>query len=141
MFVYVSSDVDSGNYFHGNTPTSFRVKLPGRINFLPQGKWEVALLDIDLPRPLDKYNSIYVCINSSICKPSPFNSSLTPILNRVYFNQISRGAPVYFDNPRYIPLSVDSLDIIDIYLTDSSGANPSFKQGKVNGTLHFRLIE
>ena len=140
MFVYISSDVDKENYFPGNTPTSFRVKLPGRVTFRPQGQWEVALLDIDLPRPIDKYNAIYITINSSICKPSPVNAILAPVLNRVYFNQINRGAPVHFDNPRYIPLCVEGLDIIDIYLTDNTGIYPSFKQGKVNGTLHFRLI-
>lgn len=135
MYIYISSE-QSDNYFQDNTSVAFRIKLPRRLRLSPRGQWSIAVLDIDLPRLSDDYKSNYLFIHCNSCEPSVYNSSLSPILNRLYFYQFSKGKPVTFDTPRYVPLTIDSMDTIDIYLTDSDGNSPSFKPGHVACTLH-----
>ena len=135
MYLYVSSG-QSDQFFLVNTTSAFRVILPKRLNLTPRGRWRVAILDIDLPRFQDNYKTAYITINSSVCEPSFVNTALRPTLNRVYFNDLLRGRPVTFDSPRYVKLTGDGLDVIDIYLTDSNGESPSFTRGTVACTLH-----
>ena len=135
MYLYISSE-QSDNYFTDNTSTRFRVRLPKRLNLDPRGGWHMAVLDLDLPRLQEGYKTAYLTINSRVCEPSFVNTALTPTLNRVYFNDVHRGCPVTFDSPRYVKVTTDVLDVLDIYLTDSKGATPSFKTGTVSCTLH-----
>ena len=138
MYIYLSSN-QSDNFFIGNTASGFRVKLPKTLYLHGKSQWYLAILDIDLPPFSNTYKTNYITINSSICEPSTVNTSLFPILNRVYFNQLSKDNFVVFDTPRYVRLSVDVLDTIDIYLKDSTSNAPSFDEGQVSCTLH--LVE
>lgn len=137
MYLYISSE-QSDDYFTDNTSTRFRVRLPKKLNLTPRGQWSIALLDVDMPKCLENYKTTYITINTNICEPSLVNTVLRSTLNRVYFNDVSKGRPVYFDNPRYVKITTDFLDVIDIYLTDSEGNIPSFKQGPVSCTLHLQ---
>ena len=135
MYLYITSE-QSSRYFTDNTNTRFRVRLPKKLDLTPKGQWCIALLDIDMPRFEEDYKTSYLTVNSNICEPSYVNTSLIPTLNRIYSVEMSRGRPVYFDNPRYVKITSDFLDVIDIYLTDSKGDSPSFKDGDVICTLH-----
>ena len=137
MYLYLSNN-QSDQLYSGNTASMFRIKLPTKIDVQPRGEWEVAILDIDLPALSEKYSPSYITINSKICISSVFNSTMRPMLNRVYGNELLKGSPHYFDCPRYVPLSVESLEHVDIYLIDSKGITPSFKEGQVSCTLHIR---
>ena len=135
MYIYISSD-QSGSNFQGNSPGSFRVKLPRQLQLTPQGSWNVAILDINLPKPPADYKPAYLTINSSMCQPSFVNGTQAPVLHKIYYSQFKNGKPLTFDNPRYVPVITDSLDIIEIYLTDSNGALPTFEKGHSACTLH-----
>ena len=135
MYIYLSSK-QSDNFFIGNTSSGFRVKLPKALYLHEKSRWYLAILDIDLPMFNSTYTTDYITINSSISEPSTVNTALCPILNRVYFKQLSNGNPVIFDTPRYVKVTVDMLDTIDIYLRDSSNNPPSFREGQVSCTLH-----
>jgi len=135
MYIYLSSD-QSDSYFTANNTATFKVKLPKTIHLSDNSKWSIAILDIDLPRFSDGYKTDYITINSPICEPSIVGNTLSPILDKVYFWYVSKGKPVTFATPRYIPLSVNVLDTIYIYLRDSTGHAPSFKAGHLTCTLH-----
>ena len=135
MYIYLSSN-QSDNFFIGNSPAGFRVKLPKVLYLSEKSHWHLAILDIDLPQFNQSYTTDYITINSSLCEPSVLNGSLCPILNRVYVKQLIKNSSVFFDAPRYVRLSVDVIDTVDIYLRDSTGNIPSFKEGTVSCTLH-----
>lgn len=141
IYIYITSD-QSDNYFHGNTPSSFRIKLPRRL-FLAHDSsvWYVALLDISFPNLKEGYKPTYITIHSNICQTSIVNGSQAAVLQRVYKGQLSEGMHVTFDSPRYIPVSVDSADTIEIYLTDYTGTTPSFQEGQSSCTLHITKFE
>jgi len=135
MYIYLSSNQSDG-YFTANDTATFRVKLPKTIHLSDNSEWCIAILDIDLPRFSDGYKTDYITINSPICEPSIVCNTLSPILDRVYFWYVSKGKPISFVTPRYVPLTVNVLDIIDVYLRDSAGNAPSFKTGHLTCTLH-----
>jgi hypothetical protein len=135
MYLYVSSD-QSDSFYHGNSPTAFRIKLPRRIDLNPSKKWTIAILDIELPQLLDSYKPRYITVNTNVCQPSFSNSSQAPILQRLYYNQLKKKGACIFDHLRYIPVTADSLDSLSIYLTDDQGGEPSFKSGHSYCTLH-----
>ena len=135
MYIYVSSH-QSNEYFTDNTAVAFRVRLPKRLNLQQSWEWSLAILDISLPKFTDEYKTDYITINSRTCEPSIVNTALQPILNRIFTKELQEGSPVTFDTPRYVRLTQDILDTVDIYLTDSQGRAPSFTPGHVSCTLH-----
>ena len=140
MYVYASSD-QSDAFFHGNSPTAFRVKLPRRLHMSPARQWSLAILDIDLPELTDGYKPSFITVNTNICETSFINCSQAPILQRLYYNQLVTNKPHIFDHLRYIPITADTLESLSIYLVDSSGARPSFKDGHSSCTLHIEKSE
>ena len=136
MFIYLSSDANT-DYFNDNSPSSFRIKLPRNVQLKPLGKWTVALLDIHIPPFAQNYKPHHLSILSSICKPTAVNSTLKPVLQRLYAEDITDW-PVTIKVPRYVTINSDSLDNIDIYLLDNLGNSPSFADGKLTCTLHIK---
>lgn len=135
MYIYTSSS-ENPDYFTGNTATDFRVKLPKTLHKRHNTQWSLALLDIHIPDFSTNYTTDYITVGTPVCEESIDNASLRPVLNRVYASQLETERFLTFDSPRYIRLTVDTLDTIDINLTDSTGGKPSFAQGRVTCTLH-----
>ena len=133
--MYLSSDSCREIYPY-NTANDFRVKLPQTLQLHSAEKWTIAILDIDLPRLEDEYKPHYITLESSVCTPSVYTNGLRPVLQRLYFSQIKKGSPIIFSNPRYVPLNTSTIDVLDMYITDSSGRKASLKQGAVECTLH-----
>lgn len=138
MYIYTTS-LENPSYFSGNKPSHFRVKLPKTLRRTQGHQWRMALLDICIPEFSDKYTTEYITVNCNICEESIDNTTLKPILNRLYTKQMTHGRVVTCDNPRYVSVTVSVLDTLDINLTDSQGGQPSFAKGNVSCTLH--LIE
>ena len=136
MFVYLSSDANTSHY-DDNSSTSFRVKLPSIVQLKPLGGWSVALMDIRMPPLADNYKPGHLSVLSSICKPSVVNSTLKPVLQRLFLEDV-KDWPVTIKVPRYVQINCESLKEIDIHLIDSEGNPPSFQPGKLTCTLHIK---
>lgn len=136
-FLYLSSDASKDLYRDNNT-ASFRVKLPSKIILDNPAKWSVALLDVDLPKTDESYKCQYITFQSSLCSPTVHNEKLQPIMERFYYTEIRAGRPIRIDRPRYVPVNMSSIDVIDVDIISDTGAHPSFKPGQANCTLHLR---
>lgn len=133
MYIYLNSD-GCKKFFSGNSVTSFRTILGKTLHL--KGKWEVAILDIDLPNFEAGYNTDFITVNTHICQESVFDDSLRPILLRVYKHELRRALRVTY--PMYVPINTDTLASIGLYLKDSSDNEPSFSRGHLRCTLHLR---
>lgn len=109
--------------------------LPKTI--LDYGTWSVGLLDIFLPQTSNSFTSKYIDVLTHICRPGIVNTTLSPILNRIYIPQMLNNGYVSFDTPKYIPVSMSPVDFIDIILVDDKGQGISFEDSTLTCTLHF----
>jgi len=135
--LYLSSRSDLQLYPE-NTSASFRVRLPDPIKIPESEKWTIALLDLDLPRCESSYKPSFITIHSTLCTSSVLGPARQPVLQRVYYQDIKSGRPFRFETPRYVPLNVAFLEVLDVSLYDEQGQRPTFKTGVLNCTLHLR---
>ena len=140
-YLYLSSD-DSLNYFSGNTPADFFVKLPH--SFILEGLWECALVQFQFVHeffsdpPLD----LFVC--ADICSESFMKDSKPPVLRRIH-NSYSPSDPSnvvesQISNLFYIPIIKEFVDVIHVYILDKNKDLVSFSKGPSSVTLHFRRV-
>ena len=135
MYIYIDSS-NSTPYFDDNTVTSFRIKLPKQLKLY--GRWEVALVEIDLPSLAANYDTDYITVNTSLCTESVINGGLRPMLRRLYRDQLRHGRIITFSKPYYVPVNADEVDVIAIYLIDASNGKPAFLTQQLYCTLHVR---
>jgi hypothetical protein len=141
MYFYISS-VQQPLYFNENSSNSFRVKLPVRLSAQTGEDFELALLDIQMPAFTPKSVPQYITINSQICQPSVLESHLQPVLYKLSVDlKDADKNSITIDQPRYIPLNVRDVDVLDIYIKDSDGQPASFAEGHTSCTLHLRRTD
>ena len=135
MYIYLSSDA-SEKYFPDNKPFTFRTRLdyPAKL----YGEWEIALVDISLPRFQAEYKPEYVVITSSICNNSFYNNSQSQILDRLYASELRPSGVLRIPRPKYIRINTETAYTIDLHIFDEQGSHPSFRQGVSHCTLHIR---
>ena len=129
MYVYLTSN----EFVNGKC----RFVLPKGIAENTDVIWNVALLDIMLHNINIAENCKFIDILTPICKPGIVDTRLLPILNRIYTHQMIQDGYVKFDTPKYIELSMASLDFIDVILVDDRGHALSFEPSSLTCTLHF----
>lgn len=134
LYLYLSSD-SSQRIFPNNRPCKFIIRLPEVIR-LQEGKWCIALLDIDFPKFDEDYKPAYVTVETNICEASVYGDIYRPVLHRFYFNEIRKSQPVTIGIPRYIPVSVLNASQLEIHITDDSKNYVSFRAGATRCTLH-----
>lgn len=137
LYLYISSK-SCEHLYPDNDSSNFRVRLPTVIRLQGTKPWSVALLDIDLPKPETDYKPVYIVLSSSVCAPTVYHTTLQPVLQRIYFQEIKSGKPLRFEAPRYVPVNIASLEIFDLCIFDDKGQRPSFKSGHLSCTLHLR---
>ena len=130
FYVHLSSE-DSKTYFPGNDVGTFTVKLPEILQL--KGSWEMALCAIDLPKVKKKPHRILVC--SDICVESIYGEKRLPLL-RVITGRI----PTSFQPLQYIPVRIQEVERITVYIKSGSGETLSFPKGSTSCTLHFRNV-
>ena len=135
MYIYIDSDKNQ-DVFPENRNNDFRIKLPKELRL--QGKWEVALIEVDLPKITNDYDPKYFILCTPACTENAFNDSLKPILRRVYRDQIRQNKHIHYEKPIYVPIIVDSLDIFHLYIRDDQNEPPSFQNGPSYCVLHLR---
>ena len=129
FYLHLSSE-DSKTYFPGNDTETFTLKLPEILQL--KGCWEVALCAIDLPSV--KPQRILIC--SDICGESIYGEKRLPLL-RVITGRI----PTSFQPLQYIPLRIQEVERITIYIKSGSGETLSLPKGSTSCTLHFRHVK
>ena len=128
FYVHLSSD-DSKEYFTENNSSKFTVILPEQLHLT--GSWEVALCAISYPKLRPKPNKILIC--SDICSESIIGEKRLPLLE-----VITGKLPASFYPRQYIPVRVQEVNQISVYIKDGSGALASFNRGTSMCTLHFK---
>lgn len=129
FYITLRSD-DSLLLYPTNSTTHFRVELDGMIHM--DDRWMLGLSDITINST--KQEDLYIC--STVCQDSHVGSGKMPLLRRICakFKQFS------FQNIHYIPVRMCELKTVDIYIKDRSGEFPSFVEGTVVITLHFKRL-
>lgn len=138
MYIHVS-DKQTKSFFTSNKICDFRVKLPYTLNFEAPFKYEIALLDISMPKLKKGSVFDYMTININIGDTSIINLDQEPILQRLYKSKITETMD--FVAPRYIPVTACIVDIFHIYLRDNKYSELSFEDGTLYATLHIRKCE
>lgn len=128
----VLKSTDSASTHSDNKPYNFRVRLPRSLPLT--GEWTVELTEFcndSIGRLSDKEIFVYC----SICEDTIIGECQGPLLRRIYLidskNQI-------FSRPYRIPLRINDLTDLHIYIKDKNGGDASFLTGDSTVTLVFR---
>ena len=128
FYVHLSS-ADSKSYFSENLPSRFTTKLP-EVLFL-EGHWQVALCSISTPKLKRKTDRTLIC--SDLCGESIIGQRRLPLL-RVVTGRI----PSSFKHLYYIPVRLNEIDRITVYIRTEKLDEVSFADGILTCTLHFK---
>lgn len=137
MYLYVS-DKDDSELFADNSVSSFRVKLPKRLEFCRGDMWELAVLDAQFPLFQDGYVAKYLVLLCNVVDVCIFRNRLVPVLSRLYFKQVEGGVSFEVQVPRYVSVNVENLDILEFRVVDDKFGEPRFEEGGVDFSLHLR---
>ena len=129
FYVHLSS-ADSKQYFSKNDTPRFTVKLPEILHL--KGQWEVALCTISIPKTKPKQKKL-VC--SDLCGESIIGEKRLPLL-RVLTGRI----PTSFEPLQYIPVRLQDIEHVTIYINSETGYSASFVSGDCDCTLHFKHV-
>jgi hypothetical protein len=138
MYIYIASDT-STHLFTGNKPASFIYKLPKTIRFFDSNVWEVSLLDLKTPDFLQGYLGESITLMVDICDMSMYGNEMRPVLARVNRNPKSPSGISFIPHTdRYVTVTRETIEYINLYLCDELGREPSFTDGVLRCTLHLR---
>ena len=129
---------DSTSYFPDNKPWSFRVNLYDRLYF--GKKWAIAVTEIIVQNwEVSKKSDCHdIYVYSNICHSSHVGERKEPLLRCICLRGNKRDRLFVFPQCRYIPLKLEDLQIVDIYIQDADGNPASFITGPVTVTLHLK---
>jgi hypothetical protein len=127
FYITLHSD-DSLLFYPDNKANHFRVELDAPIHL--DNRWMVGLCDIHMEST--KEMDFYIC--STICQESYVGSGKMALLRRIY----SQSKEAIFSNVYYIPIRLEELKTVDIYIKDNQNKCTSFVKGRVVLTLHFK---
>ena len=130
FYVHLSS-ADSKQYFSKNDTSRFNVKLPEILHL--KGQWEVALCTISIPKTKPKQKKLLVY--SDLCGESIIGEKRLPLL-RVLTGRI----PTSFEPLQYIPVRLQDIECVTIYINSETGDPASFVTGDCDCTLHFKHV-
>ena len=143
FYLYLSSN-DNKLIFTENRSSNFHCIIPDGINFEGK-KWECAVINVgyypNASLPLtDSPKPVYLL--SNFVKPSYTPVANAPIMRQFYISDnlwktISKNIII----PEYHEVSVTSLSLVNLYITDSSFQIAHLPDGLFAVTLHFRTKE
>lgn len=122
-----SSDDES---LFDNKPYDFNVQLDKQIAI--DGNWVVALTEIELNYIKKGTQDVYVF--SDVCAGSFVGKSERPLLRRVQVQKKN----IIFESPYYVPVRVNELNQIRVYIKDRNDEDCSFLNKGTCITLHFK---
>lgn len=127
----LSSD-DGKLFYSDNKPFDFRIKLNRPIQL--EGYWVLAITEFSTTERGAKEEMF---VYSDVCQDSFIGDSEQPLIRRISFNDKNSHIIIY-ENPYYVPVKLDTIQQIHIYIKDSTGQEASFLKKKVTVTLHFK---
>lgn len=136
VYAIVSSD-SSLQYFPQNKAYHFKCHLNTPLNL--EGVWKVALVEatISSSKQQKVFKPLYVY--SNICGESIVDGDKQPILRKLIGNS-SNNWDAIFEVGHYMPVKINSISDIDIYITTREGVLASFLDRPSNITLHFKAF-
>lgn len=136
MYAIVSSD-SSLQYFPQNKSYHFKVHLNTPLTL--EGIWKVALMEASVSTSKPLKVSKPLCMYSNICGESIVNGEKEPLLRKLY-SKSSTNWDVIFETGHYMPLKINNITDIDIYITTVEGVLASFLDQTSRITLHFKAF-
>lgn len=136
IYPVVSSD-SSLQYFPQNKAYHFKCHLNTPLNL--EGLWKVALLEanISTSKSLKIFKPLYVY--SNICGESMVDGDKQPVLRKLTGD--SQGTwDTVFEMGHYMPVKINDIDDIDIYIMTREGVLASFLDQPTIITLHFKAF-
>ena len=124
MYVYVSSKDSSAEHVD-NTNFDYLYELPLELDL--EGSWSCALLEIILEKKINTCFYVYC----DIVQNSVVHGKMLPIL------RVIRDTNQY-EKPYYVPLVVNSVKRIRIYIKTKDGQTPNIAMKDCMFVIHFR---
>ncbi len=133
-YVFLKCSDSKKDYFKGNTPYHFRVKLNQRLVF--DGFWVVSLTELNFGKvDLTHMNDPYIDVLCNLCDSSLVGHTQLPLLRRI---DLREGPNFTFANEYNIHVMVKESPDIEISIKASDGTPQSFLKEETHLTLHFR---
>ena len=130
FYVVINSDQNM-DYFPDNRPFAFKTYFSKPLNL--EGKWKVALSEIDVNEKMQK-PSIYVY--SNLCQSVVFDGIITNVLRKIN-TDVRRQFANSFNWLYYLPVIKNEIREIEISIKDANGNFASFLSKPITVTLHF----
>lgn len=130
----VLKSTDSLSVYHNNRPDDFRVRLPRPLPLT--GEWTVELTEFcntNIKSTPDKEMFVYC----SACDDSFVGERQKPLLRRLV---LENNQNVIFLRPYRVPLRINDLRDIHVYIRDKNDNNVSLLIGESTVTLVFRRL-
>lgn len=128
----VLKSTDSSTVHSDNKPQDFRVRLPRPLPL--KGDWTVELTEFRNSK-LTKTTDQEIFVYCSVCDDSIVGGSQKPLLRRIV---LKNNNNVIFERPYRIPLRINDIGDIHVYIKDMQDADASFLTGESTVTLVFR---
>lgn len=128
----VFKSTDSSTVHSDNKPQDFRVRLPRPLPL--KGDWTVELTEFRNSK-LTKTTDQEIFVYCSVCDDSIVGGSQKPLLRRIV---LKNNNNVIFERPYRIPLRINDIGDIHVYIKDKQDADASFLVGESTVTLVFR---
>lgn len=136
IYAIVSSD-SSLHLYPENKAYHFKCHLNTPLHL--EGVWRVALLEanVSAKKQMKTLKPLYVY--SNICGESIVDGDQEPLLRKLQVSS-SNNWDVIFEAGHYIPLKINNIADIDIYITTKEGVLASFLDQPSSVTLHFKAF-
>jgi hypothetical protein len=125
---------DSVTTHSSNQPWDFRVRLPRSLPL--SGQWTVELTEFCNDN-IGKSSNREIFVYCSICDNTIIGERQGPLLRHMYLNDTRNHI---FLRPYRIPLRINDLTDLHIYIKDGNARDASFLTGESTVTLVFRQL-
>lgn len=137
MYLYLSSR-DSRDKFPSNDGGEFNVELGTTIHC--GTSFSLALLQIVTSCPessqdLEANQGRVIHVYCDACLPSIVGNAVKPVIACLSYEELAHTAWVRFDRPLYIPIRLDTISSLKIYLRDDGGKPLEFLENTVTSCL------
>lgn len=139
MSIYAIVSIDSSlQYFPQNKAYHFKCHLNTSLNL--EGLWKGALLEtnISTSKSLKIFKPLYVYFN--ICGESMVDGDKRPILRKLPGDSHGTWDDTVFEMGHYMPVKINNIDNIDIYIMTTEGVLASFLDQPTIMTLHYKAF-
>lgn len=136
IYAIVSSD-SSLQLYPENKAYHFKCHLNTHLHL--EGVWRVALLEANVSAKKQMKTLKPLCVYSNICGESIVDGDQEPLLRKLQANSPNNW-DVIFEAGHYMPLKINNIADIDIYITTREGVLASFLDQPSSVTLHFKAF-